>query len=71
MHRALGCKTPEKMFTRKKPETSAFLDALHIPMSLLRRGQIWSPLQSEASLLAMMRLQMPSVYTFLYKGKLY
>jgi transposase InsO family protein len=40
-HRAVGSMTPEEAFSGKKPEvgTFGFLGALHIHMSLLRRGQ--------------------------------
>jgi hypothetical protein len=66
-HKAVGSMTPEEASSWKKPEVGHFriLGASLIHMSLLRRGQSWSPRQREGSLLDIVSLQRLFVYTFL------
>ena len=49
LHHALGCKTPEEMFTGKVPKIGHFrIFGCLTHMSLLRRGQSWRLLQRGA-----------------------
>jgi transposase InsO family protein len=66
-HKALGRKTPEEVFTGRRPEIGHFriLDALSIVMSPQRRGQSSRPLLRRGFSLVTTRIPRHTEFTFL------